>query len=878
VFGYRGLRTGLTDIEVSPPDRASTPLPRTSVQVQPGTITFSRPTLDIPEGFGLLLQPAQFVGTHAAFAAQLTIRDAKVADILSSLPPAPSATVNFASGNVILRANGKAGQTTTLTVTAQGVEAMSIPVRIVRPVLTPDAQEYWVNGQTFLRFYIRALDPDTNLPETTFIYNFAGGSLPVNVQSSSNVCQFESNLQLYSGTALALHTTCAGEGETTIQVQPAGNFAPTPRGASVHIVSGAPAVGRALSPYGQRFPSRIFTGNGLQAMLEVPYGFSDITFTTGDPSKLLLSLDPAGPAQQSVKTGNQGKVWFLGLASDGTVPVTADIAGIGRVTITVFLMPGTIAVTPGFTAETGLREVQRTLTAAVMNFAAQPALVEPTTGTLYVPATLAIRGDIDPFILRPLSSNPDVLEPQPPSPLFIGGSSYQPLNFRAHAAGLADLSVTQPDGFVSAPVSALRVHVVRAALALQGRARVGKDLQSLLTVIASAGGLPPGLAVTVTSLNPDKLLVSAVADMPGHNAITLTNSTQFYIQGLAVEGSAQLQLQAPGYDDAIVVADFLPVVLSPDSVQLSRTPGGSTSLAVQLGLREFGRVTLDSNVSVRPGVAVPVTVRSADDTIAHLSGDGTFVFQAGGPSSCYFQLAFLRPGDTQILIETSSAIPLTADHLAVRVVNWQFSAYFSSAGLGRSLMLPLQIGNPRRDTVNATLSSSTGTLLFSTDRLAAGKASLTLDLAGNATKTVYVEGAGPAGQSFVNVSATDFDPALTGLQIVDPVLSIGDASGSGLTTQLSVGSVNVAVVLGGGQYGFSEQPLGASQGPITVKLRSSDPAVVRVGVDSLDFHAGESSRPLLLQLTGKGTALITVQAPAGFNLPAGTRDYLVTVH
>ncbi|HEY6392791.1 MAG TPA: hypothetical protein VIX89_16040, partial [Bryobacteraceae bacterium] len=382
------------------------------------------------------------------------------------------------------------------------------------------------------------------------------------------------------------------------------------------------------------------------------------------------------------------------------------------------------------------------------------------------------------------------------------------------------------------------------------------------------------------SLNPDKLLVSSATDTPGQSAVTLTDSAQFYVQGLAAEGSAEVRLHAAGYDDAVVTVDFLPVVLAPDSSELRFAPPGNTSsLGLRLGLVEFGRINTSWNGSVRPGVTVPVTVRSVDSSIVQLSGSQAFVFQGGGPSACYFPIAFLRPGDTQILIETSSGIPLSPDRVTVHVENWRLSAYLSNTTVGRSLMIQLQAGSSRRDPVSATLSSSSGTLLFSTERLTAGKTSLALDLDASGSKTIFLEGAGPAGSSEISVSATtDFDTATTRLQIVDPVVRIGGVNNSGLTIPLSAGSASVPVTLGlDTPFGSGEQPLGASQSTIVVKVQSSNPAVVRPAVDSLDFRPGESSRSLSLQLAGKGTALITVQAPAGFNLPAGTRDYLVTV-
>src|ERR1700682_2887951 len=151
LFGFRAVRTGRTDVEPVLPAGAIASVRRMSVQVQPGTITFGRPTLDIPEGFGLALQPVLFVGTHAATATLLSIRDPQIADISYTSAPVPAVTVNFSAYNyVVLRAKGKAGQTTTLTLTAQGIDSMDIPVRIVRPVLLPEAQEYWVNGKALL--------------------------------------------------------------------------------------------------------------------------------------------------------------------------------------------------------------------------------------------------------------------------------------------------------------------------------------------------------------------------------------------------------------------------------------------------------------------------------------------------------------------------------------------------------------------------------------------------------------------------------------------------------------------------------------------------------------------------------------------------------
>ena len=282
--------------------------------------------------------------------------------------------------------------------------------------------------------------------------------------------------------------------------------------------------------------------------------------------------------------------------------------------------------------------------------------------------------------------------------------------------------------------------------------------------------------------------------------------------------------------------------------------------------------------SVRPGVTPSLTIRPENDTILQLVDSGQIVFQAGGPSSYNAQLRILRPGDTQILIENVTDIRVTTDRVPVHIANWQFQVYLTSIALGRSLSFPLEVRSPRPDTVSAA-ASTTGevALQFSLDRLVPGQAPLAFELPGSGEKTVYLEAVGPGSAGIASLSAIDFDTLSLKLEIVDPVVSIGGGYNSGLTAQLSEGSVSVPVALGVDRNGFSEQPLGASHAPVTVKFQSSDGGVVRLAVASLDFRPGESSRPLLLLLTGKGTAVITAQAPPGFNLPALAREFTVSV-
>jgi hypothetical protein len=148
-----------------------------------------------------------------------------------------------------------------------------------------------------------------------------------------------------------------------------------------------------------------------------------------------------------------------------------------------------------------------------------------------------------------------------------------------------------------------------------------------------------------------------------------------------------------------------------------------------------------------------------------------------------------------------------------------------------------------------------------------------VSIPGRSSRTVFVEAPQQGSVGAVSVSASGFDTARCAIQMADPLATL---AGYG-TLQAGAGPVNALVVLGIDSFSSSEQSLGASQAPIAVKVRSSDPAVVRAEVDSLQFSPGESARTLTLQPGRAGTATVTLEAPPGFNPPSGIREFILTV-
>jgi len=472
---------------------------------------------------------------------------------------------------------------------------------------------------------------------------------------------------------------------------------------------------------------------------------------------------------------------------------------------------------------------------------------------------VAIRADRDPYLVPLQSSNPDVIAPQPPTPIFSGATSSQSANYVARSAGAVDLFASQPDGFVSS--TPLRVRIANPRLGAGSRAVVGKDVQTPVSVFASVGTLDPNVQVTITSLAPDKVLVSPAPDALGQTTVTVAGIGPFYIQGVAEAGSAQIRLQAAGYEDGLLPVDLLPVSL--EVIELSPRPGTSGQLRIAFRLRDRSSFA-DWNGTIRAGLTVPIGLRSLDDSIARLSASSV-ALKPGSPSEAVVQITFLRPGETAVLLDTPPATPLKSNRIPVVVPNWTFSVP-DSITIGRRLMAPVSIYHSRLEPVGARLDSSGDTPVL----ISSGG---TLNIEANRSRTVMVEAPGEGTGAVLRVSAPDFDTAQVKVQFGNPTVLLRYVP----ALDANAAATNVAVVLGAEFFSSVEQALGTTQSPAVVRVFSSDTSVLRLGTDSLDFRPGESSRALALQPGRAGTATLTLQGPPGFNLPSGVRSYVITV-
>jgi hypothetical protein len=747
-------------------------------------------------------------------------------------------------------------------------------VRIVPKVLLPDLNEVLVNGSRTITFRVAALHPATGAPLPGYFRAIQYGAIPVRVEAEpAGICEFPGEVNTF------MNVTCAGSGETVIRVQPLSGFGPTPEFGRIRIVANDRSSRAIITDYGTSMPTRALLGNRLRTAIEIPAGtIGPVTLTSRDPVKVRLSATAAGPAVDRLTVERSQAIYLHGFASEGTATVSADAANIGLSDITVHLFPPVMALRASGAGGFGIREVRAPLSQSLLSLTASPGLLDPSSGSVYTSEAIHMGAGIEPFLVTPRSSDPAVAEPQPPTPLFDERTTSQLATFRLRRAGVADLSLTPPEGFVAAPGAAMRVRVYEPTLRFSERVVLDKDLMQQVSVTSGQDSFGSRVTgdVTVTSLDPDKVLVSASAALSGQTAITVSSPASIYLQALTGEGPARLRLQAAGYEDSVISVEFLPAALGLDTAYFAWSPGVSGSVRLRYAPMERDRLLSGWTGGPRPGVTLRVRYRSGNSAVIQVADPGERAFVPGVE---WLELPFrtVAPGDTELMVEAPEGIRTTVERIPIRVNRLTFSAQYSTT-VGRFLTAPLEVGAPAAGSMVARASVTAGApLLLSLDKMKSGDASVALPLTANARTTLHLQPVGAGTRSEVTLSAPDFEDFRVQVDIVDPQFAFRPASGANPDANLSAGSVSVPIVLAPAGYSTTPQPLGPSRGAVRLELKSSNPAVLKPGVDWLEFQPGDSSRSLTLQLVGRGDAVLTLQAPAGFNLPAGKHEILVTV-
>jgi len=377
----------------------------------------------------------------------------------------------------------------------------------------------------------------------------------------------------------------------------------------------------------------ITVGSNLETTASVslsqgaPVGGLDFTLVSGDASRLRFAKrqDQSGSASLSLQV-RQGfrespEFWVQGLGSAGTVSYiakTSDGASAGTVT----LMPSAIIITgpmkaPSFPTTTRSTPSNIRLSAVRLNSSMKYAEEQ------FVAGGLSVGVDV-------LSSKPRIGTFTPTHLEIPGGTNFAVTQFQPAGEGETILSIRVPPGF-SAPAefAAVRAVVKTPGLVMSDQVAIGRNLQ--LRGVLSLGAAAPfgGLHVTLSSDDPNRLLLSASPTEIGSKSISVTVPANgawspFYLQALESSGSVTYKATAPGYRSGTSTVILTPsgVVLTPifqgppDEAQVVRKEPTDGTYRFSMTLSK----ALPMNLVAWTVQLDPVTHRSADITVQPLRG------------------------------------------------------------------------------------------------------------------------------------------------------------------------------------------------------------------------------------------------------------------
>ena len=801
--------------------------------------------------------------------ALVEIADPNILQFVGGVSPT-RVTINsfrFGSGFTV-QAKGKAGAVTTITVTIAGQKFVT-PVRIMPTVLVPVASELSIFGKSTIRLIPAFVEPETGrlvrVASRFDYFDNSISSLPVRVNTTGDGCIFGETLESPYPGNVSVAVACYGPGPVLARFSvPGGPFSEPPANGTLRI---------RVAEDSQRVPQiqRILVGKGLQAVQsnlcctpQPPY-----KLTSMDPSRLLLSTTPGGPGRATVENVDlSGRVYLRALASEGVVQVRLDGSN-GIAQWWVHLYPSTIAFQRS-AFDTAVATGATTLTALSIS----PYVATPEGEPL--PVRLGFAPGTEPFLVKVTSDRPETAEPVSPTPLISDQTSDATVTLRIKAQGTAQITLAQPEGFLSNRGATVRVN--RPRIALANEVILSKDLAMSVgfNLLPYTTSLVP---LTVTSLDPDKLLVAGTAQESGRiSVVTQNGEYRVYLQGLVSQGQARVRVSAVGLEDLVFPVDMVPAATVVSRYE-SGFPGGGGTVGLQVGPQRGNRLLDGSSWTPVPGKAFTARLRSSDPQIVRVVGSGV-VSTSDRSGYLVFTLQQLRPGSAELTLEADPRAPLldpASGQWKVTVGPWQVQFNVPSL-IARGIATPLNVfdsGDPLRPP--AILSAvPAGAVLFSLS--SSGPWSTTLDVPPGRVQP-YIAGAS-AGPTDVTVSieGTDIAPQKVNTTVREPQFLLNYPDGN-LGIPLTQGRATVRLQLSSPNYynGVLEGSLAPGLGSASVTVRSSDPTVVSVTTPALEFTAGVSRRDVTLQLLKKGTAILSVAVPPGFEVSPSWGRILVTV-
>ncbi|HKU86936.1 MAG TPA: hypothetical protein VJV77_11430, partial [Casimicrobiaceae bacterium] len=762
-----------------------------------------------------------------------------------------------------------------------------------------------------LRACSARLDSVTLAAQTGSPQELRAGLAPVNIgMASSNTLVgtiVNSPQSIAGGTGCTPSATLpgaiqfdpVGAGTSTLSlVQPVGFTTP----------SNLQAITATVTASGINVPA-VTVGKNLQdnasASLQspAPAGGVVVTLTSGDASKLLLSPNAttAGSASIAVNVAQNATSipYFVhGLDNTGTVQVTASAAGfsngIGTITLRpsgfVIQAPGSIA-TNTLDLNTGIQVCSSQLNPTTLNFVTNQA----------------VRAGLAPASVAVTSANPSVgtIVNSPQS--IAGGVGCTPvvtsagaIQFDPVGAGTSTLSLVQPAGFTTpSNLQAITATVTASGINVPA-VTVGKNLQDNSSASLQSPAPAGGVVVTLTSGDPARLLLSPNATTAGSASITVNvgqNATAipYFVHGLDSTGTVQVTASAAGFSNSVGTITLQPsgfAILSGSFT--TNTLDANTAIRVcssQLNPTTLNRVT---DQALRAGLApVSVAVTSSNTSAGTIvnspqsiaggvnctpTSAGAIQFDPAGAGTSTLSLVqpagFTTPSNLQTITATVTASGINVPAVTVgKDLQDNTSASLQSPAPAGGVVVTLTSGDP-------------GRLLLSPNATTAGSASITVNVAQNATAIPYfVHGLDSTGTVSVTASAPQF-AAGTGTMTLQPSGFYITTPGNFTTT---AGAANTNVIMCAARLNpltlnaAGQLPLRAGISSVSLAVTSSNTAVGAIVNSPQQLNGNQTcttttATGFKFDPVGVGTSTLSAVTPAGFSMPSNNQTVTATVN
>lgn len=645
----------------------------------------------------------------------------------------------------------------------------------------------------------------------------------------------------------------------------------------------------------------------LESPAPPPNGL-DVTLTSSNPSRLLLSDDPAAAGSgQIVLHVPPGQIWLppfvlQSLDNSGTETLTASAPGYAAGMATIQL------VQSGFMFDAIGENYQTTTFSPDTQFNVQ-CVAFPTP---QVYSRQSLRGGMSPVVID-LTSTDETVGTLAASPVTMNpGQSYIVNSFHPLTAGQTSLrfgpspDFYPPSGFDVPPnYAGVNVTVTAPTISMPD-VIVGRHLAVAVDVYLQTG--PPNpVTVTLASTDPSVVRISPAADADGSASLDVavaaneTNVGRFFVQGISIpppgpSGSATITLSAPGYAPGAAGITVVPSGFLVTSGNIATTTHSADqpiyvcpcALNAQtlVGLNQY-----HSGYDCQPlrGGLGPVAVPISNDSPA--VGNVTVspvVFQSGDLT----QLTAFDPtnvGTSTISVATPPGFDTPSDLPAVADVR-QPNIQLSLPAVGRDLQIQsnlfvyLEVPPPDGAPVNVTLTATPGynggIVTLTDDPTQVGSDVLLFNNVTTNTPGLLVIQGRTLGAATLTVSAPGYTTAVADIEVAPAGFAF---TYSYEYASLSGGPRSIAILPYALDTMFlnpintAQQFVRAGLPPAVLIIGNSNPTAGNVSPGMVTFQPGDGVAGVDFLPSGPigATTQLSLPVPSGFTQPSSLQ--LMTV-